>query len=95
MQPLDLPVGYYELPKGRLANVVTCLEMTSRPQSKDASLPAGHSLRPVDVNDLATYRALFRRFRNYLFQFLTVRLKRRFFVSVSQASSHFNSSRSD
>ena len=24
---LELPNGYYELPKGKLANVVTCLEM--------------------------------------------------------------------
>jgi GNAT superfamily N-acetyltransferase len=61
MQQLDLPVGYYELPKGRLVNVVTCLEMTTRPKSKEASLPAGYSLRPVDVNDLDSYRRIFRK----------------------------------
>ena len=61
MKPLDLPNGYYELPKGRLANVVTCLEMKSKPQSKDASLPAGYSLRRVDVNDLDSYRRIFRK----------------------------------
>jgi hypothetical protein len=44
MQQLDLPVGYYELPKGRLANVVTCLEMTSRPQARIFPA-AGYSLR--------------------------------------------------
>ena len=61
MQKLDLPLGYYELPKGRLANVVTCLEMTSKPKSKDTSLPAGYSLRRVDVNDLDSYRKIFRK----------------------------------
>ena len=61
MQKLDLPLGYYELPKGRLANVVTCLEMLARRQVTDTTLPAGYSLRHVDVNDLATYRALFRK----------------------------------
>ena len=38
MQQLDLPLGYYELPKGRLANVVTCLEMKVNPQVKDLVL---------------------------------------------------------
>ena len=61
MQKLDLPLGYYELPKGRLANVVTCLEMTSRPALRDASLPEGYSLRPVDVSDLDGYRRIFRK----------------------------------
>jgi GNAT superfamily N-acetyltransferase len=61
MQQLDLPLGYYELPKGRLANVVTCLEMKSNPQRKSDPLPAGYSLQRVDVNDLDTYRALFRK----------------------------------
>ena len=61
MQQLDLPLGYYELPKGKLANVVTCLEMKTRPQSKGKPLPAGFSLRPIDPNDLDAYRALFRK----------------------------------
>ena len=61
MPQLDLPVGYYELPKGRLANVVTCLEMLARPELKDTALPAGYSLRRVDVKDLAGYRTIFRK----------------------------------
>lgn len=61
MPQLDLPVGYYELPKGRLANVVTCLEMLARPELKETALPEGYSLRRVDVNDLAGYRAIFRK----------------------------------
>jgi GNAT superfamily N-acetyltransferase len=61
MQQLDLPLGYYELPKGKLANVVTCLEMRTNPQRKAKPLPAGYSLRRVDANDLAGYRALFRK----------------------------------
>jgi GNAT superfamily N-acetyltransferase len=59
MPTLDLPNGYYELPKGKLANVVTCLEMTKNPLVGPQTLPAGHSLRLIDSNDLASYRALF------------------------------------
>ena len=61
MQQLDLPLGYYELPKGKLANVVTCLEMKTNPQRKAKSLPAGFSLKPIDPNDIDAYRALFRK----------------------------------
>jgi GNAT superfamily N-acetyltransferase len=61
MQQLDLPLGYYELPKGRLANVVTRLEMKANPGRRARPLPAGYSLQRVDVNDLAAYRALFRK----------------------------------
>lgn len=59
-QPLNLPDGYYELPKGKLANVVTCLEMLSKPPAKDTSLPSGFSLRRFSSADLATFRKLFK-----------------------------------
>jgi N-acetylglutamate synthase-like GNAT family acetyltransferase len=59
-QLLNLPDGYYELPKGKLANVVTCLEMLSKPPAKDTSLPSGFSLRRFSSADLATFRALFK-----------------------------------
>jgi N-acetylglutamate synthase-like GNAT family acetyltransferase len=59
-QPLNLPDGYYKLPKGKLANVVTCLEMLSKPPAKDTSLPSGFSLRRFSSADLATFRALFK-----------------------------------
>ena len=61
MQQLDLPNGYYELPTGKLANVVTCFEMEASPQVVAQALPAGYSLKRVDPRDLASYRALFRK----------------------------------
>jgi GNAT superfamily N-acetyltransferase len=60
IKTLDLPNGYYELPKGKLANVVTCLEMLSRPKRLLKSLPSGYTLEPVDPRNLAAYRDLFR-----------------------------------
>ena len=59
-KPLNLPDGYYELPKGKLANVVTCLEMLSRPPAKDIKLPDGFSLRRFSSADLTTFRMLFK-----------------------------------
>ncbi len=61
MQQLDLPNGYYELPTGKLANVVTCLEMEASPQITAQALPAGFSLKRVDPKDLNGYRGLFRK----------------------------------
>jgi GNAT superfamily N-acetyltransferase len=61
MKKLELPNDYYELPPGKLANVVTCLEMKNRPVSVSQSLPDGYSLRVVDPDDLAGYRCLFRK----------------------------------
>ncbi|MDE2446522.1 MAG: GNAT family N-acetyltransferase [Alphaproteobacteria bacterium] len=59
-QPLNLPNGYYELPKGKLANVVTCLEMLSKPSVQEAALPDGFSLRRFSGADSATFRTLFK-----------------------------------
>jgi GNAT superfamily N-acetyltransferase len=59
-QQLNLPDGYYELPKGKLANVVTCLEMLSKPSARDSKLPDGFSLRRFSSADLSTFRALFK-----------------------------------
>ena len=61
MATLDLPNGYYELPAGKLANVVTCLEMKTNPQFAAKPLPAGYSLRVIDPGDLEGYRRLFRK----------------------------------
>ena len=61
MALLGLPNGYYELPPGKLANVVTCLEMTARPSISPKALPQGYSLRAVDPTDLDSYRHLFRK----------------------------------
>lgn len=60
MTMLDLANGYYELPKGKLANVVTCLEMNENPQIKTVDLPSGFSLRKIDTSDLNGYRQIFR-----------------------------------
>jgi len=61
MTQLDLPNGYYELPKGRLVNVVTCLEMLQAPGVAAPVWPKGFSLKRCDPDDLAGYRALFRK----------------------------------
>ena len=57
---LDLPNGYYELPKGKLANVVTCLEMLAKPKTESPSWPDGFGLRRLTGNDLTLFRTLFR-----------------------------------
>ena len=59
-QPLNLPDGYYELPKGKLANVVTCLEMLSKPPEKDINLQGDFSLRRFTGKDLTPFRTLFK-----------------------------------
>ena len=60
MPLLDLPNDYYELPKGKLANVVTCLEMLAPPARQLVAFPADLSLQKVDGDDLASYREAFR-----------------------------------
>lgn len=60
MPLLDLPNDYYELPRGKLANVVTCLEMLAPPDRQLVPFPADLSLQKVDGHDLAVYREAFR-----------------------------------
>ena len=57
---LDLPNDYYELPKGKLANVVTCLEMLEKPPSVPAVWPEGYSLERLTGRDTELFRTLFR-----------------------------------
>ncbi|MBB3967203.1 GNAT family N-acetyltransferase [Rhizobium metallidurans] len=54
-----LPMGYSELPRGKLANVVTCLEMRERPE---VNVPASGALRfeRWRAPALDDYRRLFR-----------------------------------
>lgn len=59
MPLLDLPNGYYELPRGKLANVVTCLEMFENPLVEVSALPQGLSLVRVDPANIANYREIF------------------------------------
>jgi GNAT superfamily N-acetyltransferase len=53
--------GYYVLPPGKLANVVTCLEMRTRPSLRGHGFAQGFELKPADRSDLAAHRALFDR----------------------------------
>ncbi|MFT3674082.1 GNAT family N-acetyltransferase [Aestuariivirga sp.] len=60
MPILDLPNGYYELPPGKLANVVTCLEMKAKPHRALQPFPAELRLKRFAAGDLEGHRALFR-----------------------------------
>lgn len=53
--------GYTDLPPGKLANVVTCLEMRERPVPRPEATPVAYALQrfPAPVS-LERYRALFR-----------------------------------
>jgi len=51
--------GYFDVPKGKIAMVVTHLEMTSRPTRRDDP-PGAWTLRRIEEPDLAWYRRLFR-----------------------------------
>jgi len=55
-----IPDGFTDLAPGKIASVVTYLEMRERPPQKDAS-PSQITLRGVRDPDLNWYRALFRR----------------------------------
>ncbi len=59
MPVLDLPNGYYDLPMGKLANIVTCLEMLAPPARDLVPFPGNLSLIRVDGGDLAGYRTVF------------------------------------
>ena len=53
--------GYYDLPPGKIASLVTYLEMTEPPAPRPVPEAAGLALRRVDQPDLDWYRRLFRR----------------------------------
>jgi GNAT superfamily N-acetyltransferase len=62
-----LPDGYADVPAGKLATVVTSLEMTARPPLRPDPAGAGFGLTRVATPDLVWFRALFRRVgENYL-----------------------------
>jgi GNAT superfamily N-acetyltransferase len=60
MTTLELANGYYDLPAGKLANVVTCLEMSEKPAGPSQDFPPGYELRKINPNDLDGFRKLFR-----------------------------------
>jgi len=51
--------GYTDLPAGKIATVVTYLEMRERPRLRRMAMPAGWSLQRLS-DDLERYRALYR-----------------------------------
>ncbi|HTU81764.1 MAG TPA: GNAT family N-acetyltransferase [Candidatus Acidoferrales bacterium] len=58
---LDLPDGYFDLPAGKLANVVTCLQMLHRPPTRAGRVPDdGTTIVRVERPPLPWYRELFR-----------------------------------
>jgi GNAT superfamily N-acetyltransferase len=57
---MALPDGFYDVPQGKLAVVVTHLEMTAPAALRGAPLPDGLAFKPFSP-DLAAYRDLFRR----------------------------------
>jgi GNAT superfamily N-acetyltransferase len=59
VSPMMLANAYYPLPPGKLANVVTRLEMTERPAARGHPVKPGVVLQPADRQDLAAHRALF------------------------------------
>lgn len=61
MATLTLANGYYELPAGKLVNVVTCLEMHTKPIGAFKDFPPGYKLRKIDPTNLDHYRRIFRK----------------------------------
>ncbi|WP_426613386.1 GNAT family N-acetyltransferase [Bradyrhizobium sp. McL0616] len=57
---MTLPDGYSDIPAGKIAAVVTHLEMTARPSHRDDP-PVAWTLRKVDAPALDWYRDLHRR----------------------------------
>lgn len=58
---MALENGFHDVPAGKIAMVVTHLEMRTRPAARDVPDVDGLDLRRVQSPDLAWYRALFRR----------------------------------
>jgi GNAT superfamily N-acetyltransferase len=58
---MQIPDGYHPLPPGKIASIVTYLEMTSPPPPGTLAAPKGYQVVKVEKPDLDWYRALFRR----------------------------------
>lgn len=54
-----LSPGYHPLPENHIANVVTCLEMLSPPQTRPAAIKAGLALERMGAGDIVRFRRLF------------------------------------
>jgi GNAT superfamily N-acetyltransferase/uncharacterized glyoxalase superfamily protein PhnB len=60
VKTIDLANGYYQLPQGKLLNVVICLEMLAKPAAIGPGLPEGFTLQRLSAADLGLHRAIFR-----------------------------------
>jgi GNAT superfamily N-acetyltransferase len=60
MHKTPLPAGYHPLPDGHLANVVTCLDMTARPELRPAPVERKFMLERMSGSDTGRFRDLFR-----------------------------------
>lgn len=58
---MQLADGYADLPAGKIANVVTCLEMLQRPAPRPDPPDQECELQRIEKPGLKRYRALFRR----------------------------------
>ncbi len=54
-----LASGYHRLPEGHIANVVTCLEMTAKPRSRQVPPVDGTYLTRLGAGDTQRFRDLF------------------------------------
>ena len=58
---MDLPDGYHTVPRGKLADVQTFLQMTTKPELRPEPDGAAWRLERVESRDLTRYRAAFHR----------------------------------
>ena len=58
---MDIPDGYSDISNGKVASVVTHLQMFERPATRAARAESLWALRKIDVLDVERYRTLFRR----------------------------------
>ena len=70
---MSLADGYHDLPRGKIAMVVTHLEMRARPALRDAPLHEGLRFAPL-AREPESYRALFRRIGEDWLWFARLRL---------------------
>ena len=71
---MDIPDGYSDIPAGKIATVVTHLQLFRRPSLRPEHPQDSWILRKTDWPDPDQYRALFRRIGEDLFWFSRLRL---------------------
>jgi GNAT superfamily N-acetyltransferase len=83
---MALPDGYSDVPAGKIAAVVTHLEMTERPVLS-ADPPGGWTLRRVETPDLRWFRDLYRRIGEEWLWFSRMRMRDAELAAVIQSPS--------